>query len=209
MKIYELGPYGIRKAISIDSEAPAGEAEWVRGREISNRVRHYLKDEGFYATGGGSFASVYSHSTKNIIVKVTNRPDPCYKEFYEYIKKNKSVHMPRIAKPISMSEGNYVYFMEKLSPLHDKKIRLAGMYFRALTNSEWDKKRFDLQDKRVAAIVVRENRSLFIELNKLKRYFKNKCRMDTHGDNFMIRPATGDIVIIDPVSYMISGKEKT
>ena len=85
------------------------------------------------------------------------------------------------------------------------KIRLAGKYFRALTNSDWSRSTYSQEDKRVAAQVVRENRSLFMELNKVKRYFKNKCRMDTHGDNFMIRPVTGDIVIIDPVSYMISG----
>ncbi len=198
MKIYELGPYGMRKAISRSEVS-----------RPSERVRRYLKDEGFHQVGSGSFASVYAHSTKNIIVKMTERPDPCYKEFYEYIKKNKSVHLPRIAKPISMTKGNYVYFMEKLSMLEDTKIKKAGEYFRALTNPEWrsDLSRISLQDKRNIVTVVKENRNLFMELNRLKRYFKNKCKIDTHGDNFMVRPVTGDIVIIDPVAYMISGSE--
>ena len=49
---------------------------------------------------------------------------------------------------------------------------------------------------------IKQYLSLFVEMQKIKRtLLSSSCFMDLGSNNFMLRPSTGDIVIIDPLYY--------
>lgn len=207
MKLFELLPSTVKK-LSVLSNKGARQSEFVQS----------LIDSGYSKAAEGVFGQVYSKSDDNFVIKISKKMDPFYLRFAEYAKKNKDRHLPRLTVKPYIPRGEthpyfFVAYIEKLYPLSIDKheywlLSLAFSAFSKIANKKITLakqiailKTNDFYDEIVA--IIRENKSLFLSMNKFKRAMKNTLgnfQYDLKIDNLMKRK-DGTIVIIDPLSY--------
>jgi len=172
----------------------------------------------------GGYGVIYEKAGQQIVLKHVWSGDLAYLQFVKFVKKNRgNKHLPKIAGPFNIPDADdngYFVLIEKLVPLpedyedHNEWIILFELLY-ALENSEYG------NERDTSGIVVRpsdrlkrnivtfgyenvkavydSNKGLFKTLAVLKKSIKGAFfSTDWHAKNFMIRPSTGDIVVIDP-----------
>ena len=127
----------------------------------------------------------------------------------------KLVHIPEEEQEF------FIAFIEKLEPMRAGRNITSDDYEGLNYLGDWFRGEFDpgdwtkahpsqragrlsvkqTDDKRMAYRYAKENPVLFKTLHQFRGLIKTECQMDTHFQNFMIRKSTGDIVIVDPVSF--------
>ncbi len=207
MRLFELQPSTVK---DLSKLADAGTNK--------NELIKFLLDRGYSKTSEGVFGEVYDKQGDDFVIKISKHMDPFYLRFAEYAKKNKDPHLPKLKIKSYIPQGEvvpygFIAFIEKLQPItrdkhEDWLLSQALSVFSAIANKKitLDKqisilKANDFYDEIVAA--VRENKSLFLSMNKFKRAMKNtpgNFQYDLKIENLMKRK-DGTIVIIDPLSY--------
>ena len=216
MQINEIQPSTFKDVKNIAQSAN----NTTPGDDIIGRK---LEANGFEFVRQGGFADVYETPDQTAIVKYNRLADPCYEKFMAYILNDpKNPALPRITKPFNFDfeggKSGFVVVMEKLQPL---SLALTPAQFYALrlflryqqnklssrtrpASLELSKEGLNTLDSGQKAFIYKFAKK---HVNAIKEYFKivsalSECEVDIHTGNFMIRPSTGDLVIIDPVSSL-------
>lgn len=206
MKINELKPSQAKTLTKTQWHFPKEIKTWL----IKNK---------FELLGHGSYSLVYATPGSNIVVKISKKEDVCWLNFVDYVKKKKgNPHLPKISRVTkyvdNLGDTNFIAFMEKLEPIHSganidpddyEGLTFLGNWFMAASRTiEPFVASRRTESKIFAYKYARKNPLFFRTLQELKRMVRGKCYLDTHFENFMIRPSTNEIVIIDPAAFPIS-----
>jgi hypothetical protein len=174
--------------------------------KLLNDLETEFISQGGTVLGEGSYGKVYFHPKWNYVLK-TFTNDTCYLRFARYSFRNKSPNLPvfygpprRIVPNFSRAwsiDKVYVVKMEKLTPLamdHNAKAKYNEfMQLRSSNDVGYDNSP-DTDPK--AQAIYNTYMKMREEINL------DKCCFDLHGENVMVRPSTGDLVITDPYAEM-------
>lgn len=207
MRLFELQPSTVKTLLGFAD----------KGKHRSEFIQ-FLSDNGYSKTAEGVFGQVYTKPGDDFVIKLSKQLDPFYLRFAEYAKGKNDPHLPKLKIKSFIPQGEtlsygFIAFIEKLQPLtldkhEDWLLHLALSAFSKIANKQITLakqisilKTNDFYDEIVATI--RENKSLFLSMNRFKRAMKNTSgnfQYDLKIDNLMKRK-DGTIVIIDPLSY--------
>jgi thiamine kinase-like enzyme len=188
--------------------------DWL---DMDEKLDALMTSKGFNKAGEGFFSKVYTKN--NLALKVTTEDDPCAYEFYLYCAKQNNLHLPRCMKPIKIDKSKFIVVVEILEPLKQHmsyedlelfksllSIHIA-YYMKNKSPHEFETHEYKLKNiiekygKEKIKTTLKMHRTLFQTMQRIKRAYEySDCHIDTHAENFMVRPSTGTIVISDPVA---------
>lgn len=175
--------------------------------ESPRKARKWLKANGYVKLGSGHYGTVWGSAKNDHVVKVMHRADRCWTAFAEMAMDSSNPHFPEFYTGL-IPLGNPKFFaaaMEMLVPLTRKDFYDSGLYFfvakERLLTSITDNLVVNLSPKRRrwADQYELENPEIVAAMREVESTM-HSCSMDMHGLNFLKRPATGEIVIVDPVN---------
>lgn len=186
MQLNELRPSDAKLLVKTDLTLPI-------------EIIKYLESQGYEKLGEGQYAQVWGMPNSNAVIKVSTQQDKCWLRFVEFVHSEKSPFLPKISriKRWNYDGKNYfIAFIERLKslPYNSKWLNfalrvesLAVTYKNRFRPTEAD---LDFADNNIELAGLIKRLSRFIE--------RNPCSFDFHVGNFMQRPKTGQLVIIDP-----------
>lgn len=167
---------------------------------VWERIRKTFSDKGFDQLGHGVFATVFSHPSYPLILKVF-RQDDGYMKWLNFVNANQgNIHLPQLRGKVTNIKGTEFYFirMEKLKSARD-----------TLNVKDKNKLVFALEDlgfidnkqlvNRLAQITsVKINYDNISVINDFLSFIPDNMIQDVSIDNFMMRGNTP--VILDPLA---------
>lgn len=218
MRLTEITVSDFRNVKNI-GQAAATEKH-VPGDDI---IGKYLEKKGFKFLKQGGFSDVYETSDKTAVVKYNRLEDLCYQAFINYVNEDpRNPSLPRMSKPFNFNFANgyngfiivmekLVPFTEQLSPKEYKAMQIFLEYQHVNLHSNTKPETTNRAKEHLATLDAEQKTFIYKfakrHVNAIREYFKllkawPQCEVDIHTGNFMFRPTTGDLVIVDPLAWL-------
>lgn len=209
------------------NESKLNELKFSQAREVKKgqitpaALDKKLESWGYKITGTGSYSEVWEKPDSNIVVKVsTRKPDECWRQFTKLAKKYKNnKHFPKIGKLHWIEHRGkkyFIAFMEKLQPvsilgsktemglrdafyeIHQAMVVHLDDNVKALLLGGGDPENIDVTEEDIQRVQELLPESLRKAIYTTYEEMPDNCLGDFHTGNLMVRPNTGDLVLIDP-----------
>lgn len=176
------------------------------------------KESGYKKLGQGNFAYAYKHPSRDEVLKLWIK-DSGYEKFVEYCRAHQSnKSLPKILSPVK----SFSTFHRRLHGFPDKIKYVRMELLRKLTPDDmgpgFDRKLMGVLNK-IKQGIMKNDKLPKETLDKIALHWnddkipqhvldlidaiaelKHLGRLDTHDDNIMVRPSTGEFVITDPIA---------
>ena len=167
----------------------------------------YLGTKGFEQIGDGAFSVALHKPGTNYVLKINISPDPKYRKFIAFARKHPNNGLvPHIYKVWSAGKF-FIVVTEKLDDISGPAVGSFKLLSFGIENKISDTKTLfkKFQSKYGTSLEkMTQMRKGFASDQDLKEFndwlFDLFPWRDIHEDNVMVRPSTGQLVIIDPLS---------
>lgn len=189
----------------VDAETEGGSLvlgnKYIDFQEWWKQLHVVLEELGFKRLGNGFFGAAYSHPLiPGRVIKVGYKKEDSAAAYVAFCRANAGLEGLPVIHHAQRHKACYTVVMDHLEKFKPGDASTEVEYQCAIAKSVILRDSDYYYDGEVTATTEQEA-ALKETCERIKSFFDGIARFDLHHENVMIHPKTGNLVVIDPVSY--------